>query len=120
MKLLIDEMYPPALSESLQAVGIEASTVAALRLAGGPDAEVFGAAVAGGYAVLTENVGDFVRIAAEHSSAGGHHHGVLMALSSRFSRRPAGIQPLIAAIQSVENEPLDDRVIYLERANNNQ
>lgn len=120
MKLLIDEMYPPALSDGLQAVGIEATTLAALRLAGGSDAEVFGAAVAGGYAVLTENVTDFARMAAEHSTSGGRHHGVLIALSSCFSRRPAGIRPLIAAIQAVENQPLDDRVIYLEPAKNNQ
>ena len=114
MKLLVDEMYPAAVAEALHAAGIEATTVGALRLAGASDAEVFGAAVAGGYAVLTENVGDFARIAAEHSTAGGHHHGVLIALSSRFARRPAGIPPLVAAIQPVAKEQLEDRVVYLE------
>lgn len=69
--------------------GIDASTVADLRLGGAPDAEIFGAAVAGGFCVLTKNVGDFARIAAEHSTGGGHHPGLLTALSSRFSRRPA-------------------------------
>jgi predicted nuclease of predicted toxin-antitoxin system len=108
-------MYPATVAEALQAAGIEATTVAALRLAGAPDAEVFGAAVAGAYAVLTENVGDFARIAAEHSTAGGHHHGVLIALSNRLSRRPAGIPLLIAAIQAVADERIEDRVIYLER-----
>jgi hypothetical protein len=116
VKILVDEMYPAALAEGLQAAGIEASTVATLKLAGSPDAEVFAAAVAGAYTVLTENVGDFTRIAAEHSTAGGHHHGLLIALSSRFSRRPAGLHPLIAAIQAVADEQIDDRVIYLERA----
>jgi hypothetical protein len=77
---------------------------------------VFGAAVAGGYCVLTENVGDFARIAAEHSIAGGHHHGVLIGLSSRFSRRPAGIGLLIAAIKAVANDQIADRVVYLEQA----
>ncbi len=67
---------------------------------------MFGAAAAGGYSVLTENVGDFARIAAEHSTAGGHHHGVLTALSSRFSRRPAGIGPLVAAIQAIAGEQI--------------
>jgi hypothetical protein len=107
-------MYPPALAESLRSAGIEATTVTNLRLAGASDEEVFGAAVAGGYAVLTENVGDFARIAAEHSTSGGRHPGVLIALSSRFSRRPAGIAPLIAAVQGVEREALEDRVIYLK------
>jgi hypothetical protein len=114
VKVLVDEMYPPALAEGLRAVGIDATTVADLRLAGVSDAEVFGAAVANGRAVLTENVGDFTRIAAEHSTAGTHHPGVLIALSSRFSRRPAGIPRLIAAIQAVEADQLDDRVVYLE------
>jgi predicted nuclease of predicted toxin-antitoxin system len=115
VRILVDEMYPAGVAEALRAINIEATTLAALRLAGASDAEVFGAAVAGRHAVLTENVGDFARIAAEHSTAGGHHPGVLIALSSRFSRRPAGTQPLIAAIRVVADEEIEDRVIYLER-----
>jgi hypothetical protein len=64
--------------------------------------------------VLTENVGDFARIAAEHSSGGGHHTGVLIALSSRFSRRPGGLQPLVDAIRAIGDEHIADRVIYLK------
>jgi predicted nuclease of predicted toxin-antitoxin system len=116
VKILVDEMYPATVTEALDPAGIEATTVADLRLAGASDPEVFGAAAARGYSVLTENVGDFTRIAAEHSTAGGHHHGLLIALSSRVSRRPAGLQPLIAAIQAVADEQTEDRVIYLERA----
>lgn len=115
MRILVDEMYPPVLAGSLRSAGIEATTVTDLRLGGASDEELFGAAIAGGYAVLTENVADFARIAAEHSTAGGHHPGVLIALSSRFSRRPAGIQPLIAAIQAIVNVEIDDRVVYLKR-----
>lgn len=116
MKILVDEMYPPTVAEALYAAGIEATTVANLRLAGASDPEVFGAAVAGGDCVLTENVGDFARLAAEHSTSGAHHHGVLIALSSRFSRRPSGIGPLIAAIQAIAGEQIADRVVYLDRA----
>ena len=114
MKILVDEMYPTTVAEALRAAGIEAATVGELRLAGASDPEVFGAAVADGYSVLTENVGDFARIAAEHSTAGGHHPGVLIALSSRFSRRPTGIGLLIAAIQAIAKEQIEDRAIYLE------
>jgi hypothetical protein len=116
VKVLVDEMYPATVAGALEAAGIEAATIADLRLAGASDPEVFGAAVAGGYSVLTENVGDFTRIAAEHSTAGGHHHGVLIALSSRFSRRPAGVGPLIAAIKAIAGEQIADRVVYLEHA----
>ena len=113
MKILVDEMYPASVAAALVAAGIEAVAVADLRLAGAADEEVFGAAVASGYSVLTENVGDFARIAAEHSMAGDHHQGVLIALSSRFSRRPAGIGPLVAAIQAIAGDDIADRVVYL-------
>ena len=116
MKVLVDEMYPAAVAEALQAAGIEATTVAELRRAGASDPELFGAAVASGYSTLTENVGDFARIAAEHSTAGGHHNGLLIALSSRFSRRPAGLQPLVSAIQAAAGQQIEDRVIYLQHA----
>jgi hypothetical protein len=115
VKLLVDEMYPSALADGLRAAGIEAFTVAKLGLAGSSDAQVFAAAVAGGHAVLTENVGDFTRIAAEHSVAGGHHHGLVVALASRFSRRRQGLPPLIAALEALANADLADRIVYLER-----
>jgi predicted nuclease of predicted toxin-antitoxin system len=115
VKILVDEMYPTTVAEALHATGIEATTVTDLRLAGASDADVFGAAVAGGYSLPTENVGDFARIAAEHSAAGGHHPGVLIALSSHFSRRPTGIGPLIAAIQAIAGEQIGDRVVYLNK-----
>jgi hypothetical protein len=114
VKILLDEMYPGALADGLRAVGIQASTVSELKLAGSSDAEVFAAAVERGYAVLTENVGDFTRIAAEHNAAARHHHGLLIALSSRFSRRPHGLEPLIAAIRAVSGERLDERIVYLD------
>lgn len=114
MKILVDEMYPPTLAEALRASGIDATTLMDLRLGGAPDAEIFGAAVASGFCVLTENVGDFARIAADHSTDGGHHPGLLIALSSRFSRRPAGQQPLVDAIRAIADEQIEDRVIYLK------
>ena len=116
MKLTVDEMYPPALADGLRKVGTDAVSVMELKLGGSSDAEVFGTAVASGRVVLSENVGDFARIAAEHSIAGGQHAGVLIPLSSRFSRRPAGIQPFIPAIRAIENQLLADRVVYLERS----
>ncbi|HET9874453.1 MAG TPA: DUF5615 family PIN-like protein [Mycobacterium sp.] len=116
MKLLLNEMYPAALAAGLKAAGVEAVTAVALGLAGRSDADVFAAAVAGGFALLTENVSDFTRIAADYAGSGAHHPGLLVALSSRFSRRPAGVTALIAAIVATTHERLDDRVVYLTRA----
>src|ERR1700739_4987159 len=107
-------MYPARLAAALSASGIKATTVAELGLAGSADPDVFAAAVASGYTVLTENVGDFTRLAAEHSIAGGHHHGLLIALSSRFSRQSAGSAALVAAVNEAAQQPLDDRVFYLK------
>ncbi len=72
--------------------------------------------VAHGYVLLTENVADFARIAAEHLSTGQHHHGVLIALSSRFSRRRAGLNRLVDAVRAVAAEALEDRLVYLQHA----
>lgn len=114
MKLLLDEMYPPVLAEALRAVEIDAATVVELGLAGSSDPEVFAAAIADGYTLLTENVADFAHVSAEHLTAGRHHCGVLIALSSRFSRRPAGIGALVSAICAVADQALEDRVVYLQ------
>jgi predicted nuclease of predicted toxin-antitoxin system len=115
LKLLLDEMYPPALAEALRASGIEACTLVEMGLAGRSDADVLAAAVADGYVLLTENVEDFARLAADHLTTGGHHPGVLVALSSRSSRRRAGINVNVSAVTSVVNDSLQDRLVYLEK-----
>jgi predicted nuclease of predicted toxin-antitoxin system len=114
LRLLLDEMYPAALAEALRAAGIEARTVLELGLAGSSDPEILAAAVADSYAVLTENVADFAHISAEHLTAGQHHPGVLIALSSRFSRRRAGIGAIVAAVHAVADQKLEDRLVYLQ------
>ncbi len=114
MKLLLDEMYSAALAEALGAADIDATTVFALGLAGRSDPDVFAAALARDLAILTENVADFTRISAEHLTTGYHHPGVLIALSLRFSRRRAGIGPLVAAICAIADQQLEDRVVYLQ------
>jgi uncharacterized protein DUF5615 len=116
LRLLLDEMYPATLAEALRAVGIDAVTVMETGLAGWSDLDSFTAATEQGRAVLTENVADCSHISAEHLTAGQHHPGVLIALSSRFSRRPAGIGPLVAAVRAVCDQPLEDRVVYLQSA----
>ena len=115
MKLLLDEMYPAALATALRERGIDVVTAVELGLAGRSDIDVFTVAAGGGYAILTENVSDFARISGEHLVGGGHHCGVLIALSSRFSRRPAGYGAIVAAVAAVDADHLDDRLVYLER-----
>ena len=113
MRLLIDEMYPPSLAVALRAQGIDAFTAQELGLAGRSDQDLLAVAIVDGYVVLTENVGDFARVAGEHLTAGGHHPGVLIALSSRFSRRPNGIGAITAAVVAVANQDPQDRLVYV-------
>lgn len=108
-------MYGRSHADALRRAGIEARTVAELGLAGRSDADLLEVAVADGFTLVTENVADFARISAEHVTAGRHHPGVLIALSSRFSRRPAGVSALVAAIRDVAAEQLGDRTVYLRR-----
>jgi hypothetical protein len=112
LKLLLDEMYSDALAGALADVGIEATMVRAAALAGRSDYDVFLHAVDEGRTLLTENVGDFAGIAAEHSAAGRRHPGVLIALSSRFSRRPEGRQAIVRAISATSGTAIDDLVVY--------
>ena len=114
MRLLLDEMYPPALAEALRGADIEARTASEMGLAGRSDPDLFATAVAEALTVLTENVADFARISAEHLTAGRHHPGVLVAPSSRFSRRPAGVGALVASIRAISGEQLQDRFVYLQ------
>jgi len=116
LRLLLDEMYADKLAQALRDQSIDATTVGELGMAGRSDADVFAAAVGGGYALLTENVSDFARLCAEHVVAGGHHFGVLIALSSRFSRRPAGYGAIVTAVATSAAEQLADRLVYLERS----
>jgi hypothetical protein len=113
--LLLDEMYSARHAEAFRDASIDAVTVVDLGLAGRSDLDVFAAAAADGYVLLSENVADFARISADHLGAGRHHPGVLIALSSRFSRRPAGRSPLVAAVLAIADQPLDDRVVFLKR-----
>lgn len=114
MRLLLDEMYSAVHAETLRTAGMHATTVLELGLAGSSDPEVFAAAIVEGSVLLTENVADFTRISAEHLLAGLHHPGVLIALSYRFSRRPAGIPALVEAIIGVARQPVAVCVLYLQ------
>jgi len=108
-------MYPTALADALLDAGIETLTVAGMGLAGRPDDDVMEAASPEGCVLLTENVADFTRIAADRLTAGRHHAGLLIALSSRFSRRPGGRSAIVDAVVKIQGATLTDRIVYLER-----
>ena len=72
MKLLLDEMYSPAIAEQLRARGHDVASVhdpAYRALEGEPDEEVWAAASPTDRALVSENVQDFRRLEADALAA---------------------------------------------------
>ena len=94
MKLLLDEMWAPAIAKALRDRGHDVVAVAERPdLRGMPDAAIFDAALAEGWAIVTENVVDYRPLAADAMRT-GRPHPVLIFTSNRAypraSRRTAG------------------------------
>lgn len=95
-RLLLDEMYPPALAEILRERGHDVTAVAALPgLVGADDATVFAAARTEQRCVVTENVRDFAVLARQ-----GQHAGVLFAHARRWPRTRPGLAKLADALDT--------------------
>ena len=79
-RLLLDEMYPPALAEVLGHYGRDALAVAGLEeLAGSPDTVILETASGAEGCLVTENVRDFA-VLIRHAS----HSGVLFVNAQRW------------------------------------
>lgn len=90
MKLLLDEMFPPALADQLRKRGHDVEAVKERPgLVSLPDADVFARAQLDERAVVTENVPDFLRLDA-HCRAGGQvHFGLILTSNATFPRGAA-------------------------------
>lgn len=99
MRLLLDEMYPADLARALRESGVDTAGVDEhAPLKGLADAELLVLAARQGRAVVSENVSDFMRLYGECAATGREHAGVVIALSSRFSRGPVGRRALAGAL----------------------
>jgi Domain of unknown function (DUF5615) len=122
VKLLLDEMYPSRLARSLRERGVDAEGVDECGpLRGLADEELLVVAAREGRALVSENVADFMRLYGEWGAAGRRHAGIVIALSSRFSRTPAGHEVLVDSLAALcarytEPEPLAEAVHFLVRA----
>lgn len=94
MKLLLDEMWTPAIAAALRDRGHEVVAVAERHdLRGLADAAIFDAAVAEGRVIVTENVVDYRPLAADAMRAGRPHPALILTSNRaypRASRRTAG------------------------------
>lgn len=94
-RLLLDEMYPPALAPALQAHGIDAVAVLypGIGLSGRSDEDVLQWATDHQRVVVTENVKDFALLAASMT-----HRGIVFVSSSRFPRTRNALPAIVAAL----------------------
>jgi predicted nuclease of predicted toxin-antitoxin system len=96
-RLLLDEMYPPALAGLLRDRGHDVVAVAGHpELAGSPDEAILDAATSGGRCLVTENVRDFAALARYTG-----HGGLLFVSAERLPRTPAAIKRLADALDRV-------------------
>lgn len=79
MKLLIDEMYPPAIAEQLRSREHDAEAVTErAQLRSFEDTDIFALAQQEQRAVVTENIADFSVIADDHDRRGRAHFGLVL------------------------------------------
>ena len=93
VKLLLDEMWPPAIAEALRDRGHEVVAVAERRdLRGMPDAALFDEAQAGCWVIVTENVVDYRPLAAAAMRAGRAYPAIIYT-SNEPIHEPIGGRP---------------------------
>jgi hypothetical protein len=89
VRLLIDEMYPPAVAEQLRKAGHDAVSIHDdSNTRGMDDAAVCGLALSAGRAVVTENAADFLRILRDLVAAGEHAPTLVITSNRSFPRHP--------------------------------
>lgn len=115
-------MYPARLAQALRERGADAEGVDERgQLRGLADEELLVVAAREGRALVSENVADFMRLYGEWGAAGRRHAGIVIALSSRFLRTPAGYEVLVDSLvglceQHTGDEALADAVHFLVRS----
>ena len=112
MRLLIDEMFDPAIAVALRTKAYDAIAVAAdSTLRSLDDRKVFEVAQTGGRAVLTENVKDFKPLVDEYQAAGWPHYGIIFTSNKAFPRANLGtVGALVVALSVLFEEwPDNDR-----------
>lgn len=122
MRLLLDEMYTPAVAEALRARGHDVVSVHDLAyrfLAGASDADVLAAARGEECTLVTENVRDFRLLEGALLVEGSHHAGLVFTSNRQFPRGdPATTGHLIQALEALlRTAPnLRDRSLFLARS----
>jgi predicted nuclease of predicted toxin-antitoxin system len=103
VKLLLDEMFPHAIAGELRRRGHDVSAITERpELLGKLDAEIFVVAQLEDRVIVTENVGDYRRLAAELIGRGHAHAGLILTTNRRFPRHdPRTVGRLVGALDEL-------------------
>ena len=113
MKLLLDEMVSPSVADQLRRRGHDVvAVVESAGLRGQPDEVILATAQAEDRVVVTEDRGDFRRLAAAEASAGRPYPRLVLASPRRWSRRRGwtegqlvnALDALLASGETIEGE----------------
>jgi hypothetical protein len=122
LRLLLDEMYSPAIAAELRARGHDVVSVhdpGHGLVAGASDADVLAAAQREERALVTENVRDYRPLEIGVLADGSHHAGLVYTSNRQFPRGdPATLGQFVRALDALlrEGPDLRDRSIFLTRA----
>jgi hypothetical protein len=126
MKLLLDEMWTPAIAGELRRRGFDVVAINeashAARYAGVADDVVFARAQEDGRTIVTDNISDYEMARRDWESRGRAYHGIIYALNPPFNRHRGDsiIGEMVRALEHFlgSSEPGSEpfgRVHYLRR-----
>jgi predicted nuclease of predicted toxin-antitoxin system len=106
VKLVLDEMWSPAIAEQLRAQGHDVIAASASehheRYGAISDILVFDRAQEDERAIVTDNIADLVPLAADLERRGIAHHGLILCSSRQFDRsQPAAVGQMVAALAAL-------------------
>lgn len=118
-RLLLDEMFPRAMADQLNAKGHDVRAVTAEPgFLGLPDEDILIGAVEAGRALVTANIKDFMPIDARYRASSRSHTGLVMVSSKTFPQSRgyiAAVTTALDALLAVDGAVQPDGVVFLAR-----
>ncbi len=101
-RVLLDEMFPQAMANQLNAKGHDARAIVAdPEFAGLPDEDVLIGATEAGRALVTANIKDFMPIDARYRAVSRSHAGLVMVSSKTFPQGRAYVIAVTSALDAL-------------------
>jgi hypothetical protein len=117
--LLLDEMFTDDIAQQLRAKGYDViSVVADLALVGLPDDQILAYATAGGRALVTANIKDFIPLDTRYRAADQSHAGLVLISTKTFPQNrgfPSAVATALAGLLSGTAKIQPGQVVFLVR-----